>query len=1089
MSSITERKEFYDLRYVETNNPPLNPAYNDYDFLKGPEADTLQLQSHQLFIRNLFNPHTKYKRLLLYHSTGTGKGLVIHSVAKMYIDYFKKMRQEPQVTIIGFTADILIKELLKFPEFGYITTPEKEEIDKLRFSKNERDKLRRRGMANITRNITDRSRGGYYKFFGSQKFALDLIIITPKGLEKRIDHKFIYSDEEGFEKRLEENIAEGNVRLNRSLIESLKYGFIACDEIHNAYNARSKNMRGIAIEYVLRLLEKEDPNSAPKVILASATPLTSSPMEIVDLMNLLIPNTDKPFQRLDFFSKNGELLPDALTRISSICAGYVSFLKDSNIKEYPKRLLEGVELLKIPYLRFTPCPMSKLMEDTVAIAKDIKDDDELDSLLSSSNYTLYDAVIPDPNKTNIGLYTSTKIIGAVSSASEEWKRKYGIDVDSDGNLTGEFMFEKNIEKYSPKAYSLLTSLINILEQKEPGKIIAYHYYVSIVGIMFLKEMLLLNGFLDASSAPISNTICSICGIQNQHHSKVKDHDFKPARVLTAYGDSGDLDKTLHLFDSSNNLYGYEYRILLGSRVINEGYDFKGVRFMFILSIPRDISTLIQVYGRAVRRYSHNMLPQKYRDTKIYTLVSTYNDKSKISPELLYYKRKMDVYIKIQKIEIELRKFAIDNFINYDKMMAGINLTVPSLDGLPFSPDPSTSIPEKTLTNIYKLAEEQSSTISTFTAYGYSIEEQKILILLIKKLFLLRAIWTYPDLLNAVRNPPANLKTAYDHSMFSEHNFALALDFLVTGTFIELFTDMNNNNSVEIPYVTLGGEQRRVIHQKPYFMLVPVDDTGFPIIDCDSFMRLDNAIVDTSLSLDTFVKTDETSKQFDKHITTFNKTYLKKIEMSLVELTPKFHNTIARIYIENDDTDTIKKIPKELIDIYKHIEFLLYAKDFQTAEVAKSYDYDLRNKYPIGFKYGGLAFIYISGSSKGVSSWDSIPISMFKSEEVKENDTCIGYSKNNTVGDIIFKIREPVSKLGDHKDRRKIRKGISCISADTSWKREILKELHIDVKKIKNNEVCELILKNLLDREIKSRTLERGRKRWYYFWFDNIPFSS
>ena len=52
--------------------------------------------------------------------------------------------------------------------------------------------------------------------------------------------------------------------INRVLLESFKYGFIACDEIHNVYNARSKNNRGMAIEYMLRTLEEEDPISTPK---------------------------------------------------------------------------------------------------------------------------------------------------------------------------------------------------------------------------------------------------------------------------------------------------------------------------------------------------------------------------------------------------------------------------------------------------------------------------------------------------------------------------------------------------------------------------------------------------------------------------------------------------------------------------------------------------------------------------------------------------------------------------------------------------------------------------------------------------------
>ena len=88
--------------------------------------------------------------------------------------------------------------------------------------------------------------------------------------------------------------------------------------------------------------------------------------------------------------------------------------------------------------------------------------------------------------------------------------------------------------------------------------------------------------------------------------------------------------------------------------------------MYILSLPRDISTLIQVFGRAVRRISHILLPSEYRNVRIYILVSSF-DSSRISPELLNYKRKIDIYFKDSISRKRIKKNAIDNFINFDKM--------------------------------------------------------------------------------------------------------------------------------------------------------------------------------------------------------------------------------------------------------------------------------------------------------------------------------------------------------------------------------------------------------------------------------------
>ena len=41
----------------------------------------------------------------------------------MYIKYFKKLKQQPTFTIIGFTEDIIVRELVKYVDFGYIQNP------------------------------------------------------------------------------------------------------------------------------------------------------------------------------------------------------------------------------------------------------------------------------------------------------------------------------------------------------------------------------------------------------------------------------------------------------------------------------------------------------------------------------------------------------------------------------------------------------------------------------------------------------------------------------------------------------------------------------------------------------------------------------------------------------------------------------------------------------------------------------------------------------------------------------------------------------------------------------------------------------
>jgi hypothetical protein len=123
------------------------------------------------------------------------------------------------------------------------------------------------------------------------------------------------------------------------------------------------------------------------------------------------------------------------------------------------------------------------------------------------------------------------------------------------------------------------------------------------GILFIKEILMRNGILDMTSEALSTTLCSICGLKLADHlDKKNDHTFTPCRCLLVYGDSAiGNDVTLNAFGADDNIYGYKYKIMLGSKLVQEGVNFKCLRHLMVLSVPNDISSLVQIIGRAVRQ--------------------------------------------------------------------------------------------------------------------------------------------------------------------------------------------------------------------------------------------------------------------------------------------------------------------------------------------------------------------------------------------------------------------------------------------------------------------------------------------------------
>lgn len=89
-------------------------------------------------------------------------------------------------------------------------------------------------------------------------------------------------------------------------MEQLRGGLLIADEIHNVYNIQERNNYGIALQYVL---DAFPPHQAPRAVFMSATPVTGSVMEYVDLLNLLVPRHElpngQPLQRQQLFDSSG----------------------------------------------------------------------------------------------------------------------------------------------------------------------------------------------------------------------------------------------------------------------------------------------------------------------------------------------------------------------------------------------------------------------------------------------------------------------------------------------------------------------------------------------------------------------------------------------------------------------------------------------------------------------------------------------------------------------------------------------------------------------------------------------------------------
>ena len=723
-----------------------------------------------------------------------------------------------------------------------------------------------------------------------------------------------------------------------------------------------------------------------------------------------------------------QLKPLTLEKIAHLAAGRVSVLLDSDLESYPKRIFVGDNIINVPYLKFIICPMTKFHEQTLKYEHTNLENRLVEkasnSGLASNSYTLYDIAFPNPNlNSKIGLYKSIETPLSLIKASEEWKLENGIIVENGSNLglisntlviSGPFLHKDNIKQYSTKYYKLLEAVMDAITTG-PGKIMIYHHRVRMSGVLLIQELLRMNGFIDNVTPPTDATICAICGIAKKEHEEhedkknkaKKEHNFIPARFIVAHSDIDRLSMVRNIasFNSISNLDGYQYRVIIGSKIIREGLNFKAIRYQFIMSLPTDFPTLLQVIGRTVRKDSHNDLSEEMRDVKIKIFLSTRKD-DRISPELQRYINKGKEYLVIQEVERVLRIYAVDGFSNYSKILKvlendnnnndndnndndnnndnnNIKTLYTTIDSLPYKP---ISIPA--------LEKELSITdlkVDTFNAF-HSEREVYIITNICRILFQARPVWNYYDLWKELRS--GNVKGVnYNYKLFDEGNFAIAINILSRPS---------------------GDPPKIVIQIDDYFILTEIKNKlVYPNLDIESYLREitpKNSII--KINLTDYLKEKKSEFAFDLYLKHFKNTYLlgsEPIELSLIDYNSIFHYTLIKKIIENNKLDLDKLSDaniNKIINMYKRFKIIINIKG------------------NMGYVASDLVMIYNN------KEWNSISYLEAKISLTEENDIIIGFVVDDPISSTTkFKTRLPLHKIEISTDKkydiRSLAKGAVC----------------------------------------------------------------
>ena len=1029
LADVAGRKEFSTWG-PERPAPPL-AGYGAGDpplFLPG-----LRLHGAQQFIRNFGGPDTECTRLLVKWQTGTGKSIAAASIGHEFSRQFRLRALAgalpPAIHVISFTARETIQEdLLRFPEFGFASLAEAAELRRRRAAAAAAGAASPEArqlavlVGTLRRRTTDRARGGYYQFYGYKEFAGRLLAVTRQGAERKFEVQSLYGRAEGsFGDLLTAAVRRGDLTVNTRLLDSLRGGLLIADEIHNVYNTLEENNYGLAIQYALDTLGED----APRAVFMTATPMTGSAAEVVDLLNLLVPRHTlpggAPLRRADFFGEKeggAQLRAGALERIGRLAAGRVSFLLDADLVSYPRRLFEGEGAPGVPYLRLTLCPMSALHEQ----ALDAAGRGEASGLAADA-HTLYDMVFPGP--AGPGLYRSGETPALIAAAPEKWRAQVGITVTRDIEMpdtdliSGAFLGAERLGLYSGK-YSRLVGEILAAVRGGPGKVMVYHHRVRMSGVLLIQEALRANGFVDEVSAPVDTTLCAVCGTPRRAHGAAQGaaqgaaHNYAPARFVVAHGgvDRATMLRSIALYNSAANSAGHLYRVLVGSKIVREGLNFRAVRRLLVASLPTDYPTLLQVFGRVVRKDSHLDLPEGQRDVRIRVLVSTHGD-GRPSPELRRYAEKGREFLVIQEVERALHAGAVDAVANASHIARALGgpsaSAAPSLDALPFAP-------------VQKLHDGPLRT-ATFEAYGHGDREVALIAAVCRVLFRARPVWTYADLWAAVR-AGAVQGAHYRADLFDEDNFALALEGLARP----------------------AGDPPAAVVRAGDFFVAAAAPSG-PELDAECYLReppwaAAAAAGGVSVPLAAYLgEALRADAAFAVHLRAFDEAYLppgegkRPLELSLLEYGASFHYALLRRLVAAPGAAAPGAAAPGAVtrdDTLVRALYRRYRIAVTAAEAAAAATRPLLSGEDPGALVGYVtpASVVLRAAPGPGPAWAEAPLADFGiGQRHRENDIVVGFtvSTGGASAGAKFKLRLPLQRLrrGPVPDARSLERGGVC----------------------------------------------------------------
>jgi ferredoxin len=237
---------------------------------------------------------------------------------------------------------------------------------------------------------------------------------------------------------------------------------------------------------------------------------------------------------------------------------------------------------------------------------------------------------------------------------------------------GKIFSQKEIGNYSSKIKSILDKIYNQeTNHISDGIILIYSQYIDsgLIPVALALEEMGFTRFGQTGIKPLfKSRPTEVVDVRTMKPSTDK-KDFKPARYSMITGDprlSPNNDFEVKNLTGEDNKDGNKIKVVLISKAGSEGIDFKYIRQVHILEPWYNMNRIEQIIGRAVRNYSHSLLPFEKRNVEIYMYGTILDKNIEESADLYVYRVAEYKALQIGKVTRVLKETAIDCIINHEQ---------------------------------------------------------------------------------------------------------------------------------------------------------------------------------------------------------------------------------------------------------------------------------------------------------------------------------------------------------------------------------------------------------------------------------------